>query len=270
MRRKPIAIGGFKVAKPLLGHAFKETYGLELSDEILNVNLALGAYRKLAAKFIPEMTEVAWALRRSELENLASGVDHQKLYHLSRKSYQAWRGKYTRPGAGDKLTAFIFGLIPKFGLLNSFDFHAPTVQTEQLFAESLMVTVRNYDSLLKALNSGTFEPANVNLDTGRPTEPGEYIHCDLAYARLLHQLEHEHYAGVDPALRHNLLSFFGDPADNSLQKHPRQWSKVKRDLNELENEARIAGSPAQSAPVNNRENNSAISGLRRPENAVRR
>lgn len=261
---------GFKVARPVLARAFKKTYGLELSDEILNVKLALAAYRELASKFIPEMTEVAWALRRSELEELASGVDHQKLYHLSRESYQAWRGKYAKPGPGDKFTAFIFRLIPKFWLLNSFDFHAPTEVTERLFADSLKVTVSNYDSLLQAINSGKFDPANVNLDTGRPTQPGEYRHCDLVYAQLLHKLDRGHYAAVTPALRDNLISFFADPAGNSLQKHPRQWSKVEHDLNELEHETRIARNPAKNTHAHDQENSFAISGLQQLQNPERR
>lgn len=261
---------GFKVARPVLERAFKKTYGLELSDEILNVNLALAAYRKLASKFVPEMAEVAWALRRRELEELASGVEHQKLYHLSRQSYQAWRGKYTRPGPGDKLTAIVFSLIPKFGLLNSFDFHAPTRETERLFADSLKVTVSDYDSLLQAIDSGGFNPANVNLDTGRPTQPGEYMHCDLVYAQLLHKLDRGHYAAVTPALRDNLIAFFDDPAGNSLQKHPRLWSKVEHDLNELEKDTRIAKSPAKNTHTHDAEISFAFSGLRQLQSPERR
>ncbi|HLY61733.1 MAG TPA: zinc dependent phospholipase C family protein [Terriglobia bacterium] len=254
---------GFKVAKPLLDRAFKKTYGLELSKQMLNLNLALSAYRKLASKLIPEMAEVAWALRRRELEGLASSVDHQKLYHLSRESYQAWRGKYTKPGPGDKLTAFVFRLIPKFWFLNSLDFHAPTVETERFFAEGLRATVSNYESLLNVLNSGGFDPPNVNLDTGRPTEPGEYIHCDLAYAQLLHKLERERFAGVSPDLREDLLAFFSDPAANSLQQQPRRWNKVEHDLSELSNETKIAKSSSSDGPVNDWGANLAVSDLSR-------
>lgn len=252
---------GFQVARPALERAFKKTYGLELSDQILNLRIALGTYRELASKFIPEMTEVAWALRRRELEKLAAGEEHQKLYHLSRKSYLAWRGKYTKPGPVDKFTAFIFRLIPKVGRLSSFDFHAPTLQTERLFAESLKATVKNYDSLLRALDAGKFEPANVNLDTGRPTEPGEYLHCDRAYAQLLDNLERRHFAGVNPELQANLLRFYNDPAQNALQKHPREWRKVLRDLDELRAGTEVAESPAQNIPGYNRPGGVALSGI---------
>ena len=224
---------GFKVDKSLLERAFQRTYGLAMTDEIFSVDLALFSYRELAGKFIPEMTEVAWALRRSEMENLAAGTHHQRLYHLSRASYQAWRRKYSKPGPVDRLTAFMFKLIPKFGLLNAFDFHAPDLQTEQLFADSLKATVDGYEREIKLAQSGQLDPPDVDLDTGAPTRPGEYLHCDLTYARLLHKLGQKHFANIDLGLRDNLLSFYRSSSANAVRKHLREWRKVLRDLDEL-------------------------------------
>jgi Zinc dependent phospholipase C len=225
---------GFKVPEPVLRRAFKSTYGMELSDQILSVRLALASYRESASKVIPEMTEVAWALRRKELEERASGQHHQQLYHLSRKSYEAWRKTYTRPGLGDKFTALVFRLIPKFGPLSAFDFHAPTLLTEQLFADSLRATVEDYDKALRGAQVTRFDPPNVNLDTGRPTRPGEYASCDRTYAELLHKLKNERFAGVTPALRDNLLNFFSNSADNTMRRKRRRWRGVLRDGDELE------------------------------------
>ena len=154
---------GFKVAEPPLRRAFRRTYGLELSDQILSVRLALASYRESASQVIPEMTEVAWALRRKELEGRTSEKYHEQLYHLSRKSYEAWRKTYARPGVGDKLTAFVFRLIPKFGPLNVINFHTPTRVTEQLFADSLRATIADYDKALQEALVTRFDPPNVNL-----------------------------------------------------------------------------------------------------------
>jgi hypothetical protein len=224
---------GFKVPKPVLERAFKRTYGLELKDQILRVDLAIFSYDELASKVIPEMTEVAWALRRKQLEERASALHHKRLYHLSRKSYEGWQKAYTRPGLGDKLTAFIFRLIPKFGPLNAFDFHTPTLLTEQLFADSLKATVQDYESKLQTAQDGRVDPPNVDLDTGRATQPGEYIYCDQTYAKLLHKLEATHFAHVTPELRGNVISYFEAPADNAVLEHRRRWRRVLRDLNEL-------------------------------------
>jgi hypothetical protein len=235
---------GFRVPKPLLGRAFKCTYGLELSDEFLDVDLSLATYRRVANKFVPEMTEVAWALRRQELEERASGVHHQQLYHLSRQCYADWQKTYTRPGAGDKVTAFFFRLFPKFGPLSAFDFHTPTVETEQLFAESLRASVSAYDQELQAMWSLSYGLPDIDLDTGRPTRPGEYAHCDQAYAELLHKLKGRHFADVTSELRENLLSFYADSEDDTFRNQPEKWRRVSAELAELK--ASTPGKPQAS------------------------
>lgn len=224
---------GFRVPKPLLERAFKKTYDLDLSKQILDVDLALASYRELANKIIPEMTEVAWALRKDELEQLAHREEHQRMYHLSRQSYAAWRNRYTKPGLGDKITAFLFRLIPKFGPLNAFQFHVPTPETERLFADSLKATVKDYELELRRPQAVRFDPPNMDLDTGRPTRAGEYVYCDKTYAELLQKLEKKHFADVTPALRGNLTAFYSDTAHNSMRKHHRDWRKVERELKEL-------------------------------------
>jgi len=236
---------GFRVAKPLLEHAFKRTYGLELSHEFLDVDLSLAAYRRVANEFVPEMTEVAWALRSKELEERASGVHHQQLYHLSPKCYADWRKTYTKPGAGDKVTAFFFRLFPKFGPMSAFDFHTPTVQTEQLFADSLKATVSTYDTKLDAVEALNYGLPNIDLDTGRPTQPGEYAHCDRAYAELLHKLKGQHFAKVTSDLRDNLLSFYADSEDDTFRNQPAKRRRVSSELAELK--ASTAGKPRVSS-----------------------
>lgn len=221
---------GFRVPKPVLERAFKETYGLELSHQILDVDLSVAAYRKLANKVVPEMTEVAWALRGKQLEERASGVHHAELYHLSRESYKDWRKYYSRPGRGDKVMAFTFRLLPKFGPLSAFDFHAPTLQTEKLFADSLRDTVGRYEARLQAVQAERYDPPDMDLDTGRPTRPGEYRFCDRTYAKLLHKLKRAHFAGVTPELRDNLASFYANSASDQLKAHAQESRKVSRDL----------------------------------------
>lgn len=235
---------GFRVPKPVLERAFRRTYGLELNDEILDVDLAVTFYGKFANHVIPEMSEVAWALRRKQLEERASGIHHQQLYHLSRQSYAAWRKYYTRPGVGDKVTAFVFRLLPKFGPLSAFDFHAPTLETERLFAGSLKATVDAYNVELRAVEAGRYDPVDMDLDTGHATQPGEYLYCDRTYAKLLRHLRRQHFADVTAGLRDNLLSFYADSANDRLRRHAREWRSVTRDLSAF----KAACPSAESAP----------------------
>ena len=44
---------GFEVAKPLLERAFRETYGLQLSNVLGDEDLAIGSFRRAVSKVIP-------------------------------------------------------------------------------------------------------------------------------------------------------------------------------------------------------------------------
>jgi Zinc dependent phospholipase C len=221
---------GFRVPEPVLRRAFRKTYGLELTKQLLSTRLTLWSYRNLAGKFVPEMTEVAWAGRGKSLEERAKGLHHRSLFHLRLVDTEAGRFSRTKPGPGDKLTAMVFSIVPKFGPLNCFQFHTPTDQTDQLFADSLKATIGEYARRVK---DAQFDLPDINLDTGRPTHPGDYRTCDQTYARLLHQLERTHFALITPALRENLLGFYSESTHDSLRKKHRRWRRVQKELKEL-------------------------------------
>src|SRR6185295_3509090 len=79
---------GFRVSKELLERAFKDTYGLELKDVFTSLDLAIGTYRHTVSAIIPEMTKVAWKLKRDDLIKAQPGITRRKfIYNLSRASY---------------------------------------------------------------------------------------------------------------------------------------------------------------------------------------
>jgi hypothetical protein len=222
---------GFRVPEPVLRRAFRKTYGLELPDQTVSLRLALFTYRKMASRFIPEMTEVAWAGRGRTLEERATGLRHKSLFHLQRAAIEAsWEKTRAKPGVGDKLTALAFRIVPKVGPLNAFDFHTPTEEAEQLFGDSLKATVADYEVRVR---DARFDPPDINLDTGRPTSPGEYHYGDMTFAKLLHQLERAHFATITPALQDNLVGFYSDSTHDSMRRKARQWRRVQRELEEL-------------------------------------
>src|SRR5437764_14044863 len=65
---------GFQVSKELLERAFKDTYGLELKDVFKNLDLAIGTYRHTVSAIIPEMTRVAWNLKKDEPTKATPGI----------------------------------------------------------------------------------------------------------------------------------------------------------------------------------------------------
>ncbi len=58
---------GFQVEKAVLERAFRDTYSLELKDIFGDLDLALGTYRHAVSSVIPELTRVAWHMKKEEL-----------------------------------------------------------------------------------------------------------------------------------------------------------------------------------------------------------
>lgn len=220
---------GFRVAQPALIRAFRQTYGLSLPDQTVSLRLALASYRETASRLVPGATMVAWALKPNALEQRATSVHHRSVFHLRRPQIdQAWENTRRKPGPGDKFVALLFRIVPKAGPFYVLKFHVPIDQTEKLVADSLRATIALYEQRVQQM-----DPPEINLDTGLPTQPGDYEHCDKTYAKLLERLQQQRFSTVSPALRANLLTFFRDTSRNTVRREPRKWRRVMRDLAEL-------------------------------------
>jgi hypothetical protein len=204
---------GFKVAKPVLERAFQDVYCIPLNKLFKSEDLALGTYRRAVGTLIPESTKVAWNLKQDEIVKLEPGMTkHRFLYNLSRASYEKeWDEEYERPGILARILAFLFRLIPKVGPFRGLSFRPPTPETEKLFMESFNRTLAEYRRLLGELKARRLALPNTDLDTGRPTQPGEYRMADAAYAQLLGKLANGDFEGLSPDLRGNLLWYYRDP-----------------------------------------------------------
>lgn len=204
---------GFQVSKDLLERAFQDTYGLELKSQFVNLDLALGTYRRTVGTIIPEASKIAWSLKKKEIVQAQPGMTKRKfLYNLKGSSYEKeWGKEYQRPGVFASFMAFLFRIVPKVGPFRSVDFKAPTAQTERLFMQSFNGTLDLYRTLLEEQQNGHLSMANTDFDTGSPTREGEYSLADETYAKLLRDLAKKGFSGVTPELRANLLSFYRDP-----------------------------------------------------------
>jgi hypothetical protein len=181
---------GFKVAKPVLERAFFKTYGLELKDVFNNLDLAIGTFRRAVSGVIPEMTKVAWEMKKDEIEKSQPGITREKfLYNLSRVDYEKEFGtSYEKPGFFAKTTAWVVRVFPKIGPFKPLAFKAPTPEAEQVFMESFNTTVERYRALLRQTHSNRVALDNRNFDTGKPTRAGEYRLADEAYSDLIVKL----------------------------------------------------------------------------------
>jgi hypothetical protein len=239
---------GFEVSRTVLDQAFRETYGLELKDVLLNEDKALSSYRRDVSKLIPKATRIAWSLKKDEIKSDIPDATRRKfLYNLSRSNYEReWGKDYRKPSPGERFLAFLYKLLPKFGPLKILQFKTPTPQTEQMFEASFNATLDRYRELLRDLREGRLDLPNNNFDVGENTGPGKYRLNDEAHAELLDKLAENKFANTSPELKAELLHFFAEPdAPYATRKKPEAWSKVQIQLQQLE-AASVTSAPANS------------------------
>jgi hypothetical protein len=239
---------GFEVSRPVLDQAFRETYGFELKDVLINEDQALQSYRRDVSKLIPKATRIAWSLKQDEIkDDIPDATKKRFLYNLSRSNFEReWGKDYHKPSPGERFLAFLYKLLPKIGPLQILQFKTPTPQTEQMFEASFNATLDRYRKLLVEVREGTLKLPNDNFDVGENTGPGKYGLNDQAHAKLLGQLAENKFANTTPELKEELLHFFSEPdAPYATKKKPEAWSKVQAQLQQLR-DTTVSSVPANS------------------------
>ena len=227
---------GFKVARPLLERAFKKTYGIEMKDIFINLDLALGTFRRAVSTVIPQMTKVAWETKRDQIEKASPGITREKfVYQISRADYEKeWGKEYEKPGALDKTLALFFRVVPKVGPFSVFSFKVPTPETERMFLKSFDETLTRYRGFLHSARTEKLSIENRDFDTGEGTRAGEYELADETYAKFLNKLAKRKFEDVTPDIRQNILSFYSDlNAPIATKKDKDDWRHTLRALDML-------------------------------------
>ena len=248
---------GFQVAKPVLQRAFQDTYGLRIEQVFLNLDLAIGSYRRAVGTILPALTKVAWQLKGPEIRKEVPGITRQKfLYNLSRSSYEKnWGATYQRPGIRSRILAGFFRIVPRVGPFKALAFKKLTPETEQLYMVGFNASIDRYRELLAGVSRGGLNLPNDNIDVGEVTKAGKYKLADGAYAKLLHKLD-GHYVDLPQDLRSDILAFYQDLSlPIATKADARDWAKLQEELNHLAavNLDLAAANPkapaASSAPV---------------------
>jgi len=228
---------GFEVSQSLLERAFKETYSLDLKSIFTDYDLTIGTYRRGVSEVIPEMTRVAWQLKKDDIQKDIPGVTRRKfLYHLSRADYEhQWNTKYRKPGFGARLLAFLTRLIPKIGPFQTLTLRVPTPETNKLFMASFNATLKDYEgSLREERESGKIDLLNDNFDTGTVTGPGQYPLADKTYADLLNRLAAGNFKDVSSELRSTLLYYYANfKGPVAAKTNKKEWERTTRELEQL-------------------------------------
>ena len=227
---------GFEISKPLLERAFEDTYDVPLAAIIPKEDLAIGTFRRSISRIIPEMTRVALLARKKEMVAETPNFNARKFrYYLSRANYQKeWGKEYRRPGFGTRVLAFFLRFVPKKGPFKALDFKIPNRQAEDLYIASVDKTIENYKQLLSEESKGKLQLANMDFDTGRPTQAGEYPLTDKAYAHLLDLLAKDNFGQITAGLRDDILAFYkNSAAPVATKKNAAAWQKTQDELQRL-------------------------------------
>jgi hypothetical protein len=238
---------GFYVATPVLGRAFRDTYGLELQDLFPDFDRTIGSYRRAVSSTIPKATRIAWAQRHDEIQKSQPGRTQRKfIYVMNRSSYERdWGKQYDRPSAGDRFLAALLKLLPPIGPLRTLRFKMPTPEVEKLFMNSFTRCAAQYGAALDHARDKKVELEDKNYDTGSITPAGTYHLADDVQADWLDLLAKKRFATVTPEIANELLGYFGDgrPAIHT-KMHPEKWKRVLTELEDLK-AARAAVSAAR-------------------------
>ncbi|MGH9564843.1 MAG: zinc dependent phospholipase C family protein, partial [Candidatus Angelobacter sp.] len=226
---------GFQVAQSLLERAFFSTYGIPLSQVLTHEDLAMGSFRHDVATWMPRLTQVALITKKDELKNLPHFDPKKFRYILKRSEYEKeWGNNYHHPGLFAHILAVIVKILPKVGPLRALNIKPPTAQTEKMYIRSVESTVAVYREELHRVSDRQLALEEKDLDTGQLTSAGEYKLADRAYARLLKQLARQNFSRITPALRANILTFYGDLGRPfETKRHRDDWQEVLRNLDAL-------------------------------------
>lgn len=208
---------GFNVAEGLLERAFQQTYGVELKTVLKHEDLAVNTYRYSVSTLIPEMTRAAVVDYGKQIQQQVPDFDGKKfVYHVTRTDYEhEWGKKYHRPGPGAHLIAFLIKILPKRGPFSALKLHLPNAADQKLYLDSMQATVHKFDRDLDRLKAqpapgGTLPLKDLDFDTGKPSQLGEYPLADDSYARLLNELTHDKNVDITHNLRTSMLSYYAN------------------------------------------------------------
>jgi hypothetical protein len=229
------AFVGFQVAKPVLQRAFQDTYGLRIEQVFLNVDLAIGSYRRAVGTVLPALTRVAWQIKGQEIRKDTPGITRKKfLYNLSRSSYEKnWGATYRRPGVRSRMLAGFFRIVPRAGPFKALAFKRLTPETEKLYMAGFNASIDSYRQLLAGVGTGQLNLPNENFDVGAVTKAGEYKLADDAYAKLLHKLD-ERQTDLPQDLRSDILAFYHDLSlPIATKNNASEWTRLQEELHRL-------------------------------------
>jgi hypothetical protein len=206
---------GFRVPGKFLERAFVHTYGFDVRSVLGSARPALRSYRTSVRSFIPIFAEAELVLHRHKFPPPPDDEDYRLFtQRVSHTNYdRRWKHTYKGPGFKAHLLAVVVFLVPKVGAAANLAIKIPTPETQQLYFHSLNHTVDRLNELVQSLNQNVDPPfslANLDLDTGKHDELGDYALADKAYAELISRLTSQPKRAIPRDLKQHILNYYGD------------------------------------------------------------
>lgn len=220
---------GFDVARPVLERAFLKTYGQDINTVFGNLDLAISTYRWSVKSLMPTVTRAAWRMRKDEiLKANPSANAHSFHYKMKRKAYiKEFGSSRTKGNLGERLVAFLIRVLPKVGPLKALTFKDPGPKGEETFIKSFDTVLVHYHTALASLHNKPLGLPDVDYDTGKLTQFGEYELADKSYGKLLEYLEDSKFSNLTAKLKQNIVSFYDKADTNAMsKKYAKDWKKT--------------------------------------------
>lgn len=229
---------GFNVAKPVLERAFLKTYGERLDDVFGNFESSVSTFRWGVKNLMPTLVKKTWKSEKDSIMKRQPGMTEKKFkYKMKKREYHQEFGKdEEKPGFWANTLSWIINALPKIGPLKTLKYVDPGKEGEKFFIHSFDTILVCYQQDLIAVKDHTLYLKDIDFDTGRPTQIGEYALADQTYADWLISLQKKNFQYLNPGLKDHLLNFYSDPQNiPASKKFPIDCDDVETALAALKN-----------------------------------
>ncbi|GAB3867586.1 hypothetical protein GCM10028824_10280 [Hymenobacter segetis] len=245
---------GFRVSKPVMERAFRQTYGLEMKQIFFNVNASVAMFRFAVNQLLPAAARAAWHHKHDEIRELSPRARRgDSLYHNNRRQYRREFGHdYERPGFGARLMAGVLSVLPKVGPLKPYAFTLTDVPGALQFHRSYRASLARFCTLTNEQPTDTTRTLalpDTNLDTGQPTRPTAYALADQTYGQLLRKLRKRKFEHLTPALRQTLLSYFANGVPTAAQEKEHDDNRKEKKAQKKLQQTQAALAALQARPA---------------------
>lgn len=211
---------GFKVPRKFLERAFIATYGFDIHEVLGRARPSLKSYRTSVRSFISAFAEAEVVLHRNQFPPHPDNEAYRTFAErVARTNYDRhWKHTYKEPGVKAHLLAALVFLVPKVGAASDLAIKIPTPETQDWYLRSVNRTVDVFRETLDKSREQADPPialVNLDLDTGRRAELGDYALADQTYGQLLRRLTSRPEREIPADLKRHLLDYYGDASGNT-------------------------------------------------------